>query len=209
MIRDIAIAISLANLCLMKIWSYVNFTYLVDTQYHSQFIPNANNYFAAILNVFLLAAFFLAAMTLARRSKKLIVIKGAKVVFVIITTIPVYIVMSNSSKTLSIIFILVLLVLLLRMFLYFRRDVIIILTKGVLIFFTFFILNLSLPVIKIINMNSLDFENRPLAEAIKVKEQTNNRILWIIFDEMDQHLTFEDRPSTLELPEIDQFRAQV
>jgi arylsulfatase A-like enzyme len=33
-------------------------------------------------------------------------------------------------------------------------------------------------------------------------------VLWIIFDEMDQHLVFGDRPSTVKLPELDRLRRE-
>ena len=33
------------------------------------------------------------------------------------------------------------------------------------------------------------------------------RVVWLIFDEMDQRITFEDRPNGLTMPEFDQFRA--
>ena len=38
--------------------------------------------------------------------------------------------------------------------------------------------------------------------------QTNPRVVWIIFDEMDYLLSFGNRPATLELPEFDRFRDQ-
>ena len=35
---------------------------------------------------------------------------------------------------------------------------------------------------------------------------SRRRVLWLIFDEMDERLTFIDRPSGLRLPEIDRLR---
>jgi hypothetical protein len=36
---------------------------------------------------------------------------------------------------------------------------------------------------------------------------SKTRVVWILFDEMDQRITFEDRPSGLSLPEFDRFRS--
>jgi Sulfatase len=40
----------------------------------------------------------------------------------------------------------------------------------------------------------------------KRSENYQDRIVWIVFDELDERLTFEDRPAGLELPELDRFR---
>src|SRR5262249_39249933 len=37
---------------------------------------------------------------------------------------------------------------------------------------------------------------------------TSRRVLWIIFDEWDYRLTFEDRPAGLALPALDRFRSE-
>jgi hypothetical protein len=55
--------------------------------------------------------------------------------------------------------------------------------------------------------DSMEYIDKPPAEILTIeKNLIGHRILWIIFDEMDQNLTFDYRPSTLELPEIDRFR---
>jgi hypothetical protein len=51
---------------------------------------------------------------------------------------------------------------------------------------------------------------RRLAESIPVNDVRPavlpQRVVWIIFDEMDQHVAFSDRPAELRLPELDAFR---
>ena len=206
--RDFAIALSLANLCLMKVWTSVYFTYSMDSQYHSQLSPNMIYYFAAILNVIILTVLFWVAMMLVRRSKKPTMIKVAKVAFILILTIPIYNVLSNVSKTLSIVFVIILLILSLRMLTYFRSSITSFLIKGVLILFPFFLLNLLQPVLTFSKIDLSDFTDKPPAEAITEKEKDSKRILWIIFDEMDQRLTFEDRSNNIKLPGFDLFRSQ-
>jgi len=51
------------------------------------------------------------------------------------------------------------------------------------------------------------FENRPSAEALPTRADAP-RLIWIIFDEMDQRVAFDARPSSLQLPEIDRLRAE-
>jgi hypothetical protein len=46
----------------------------------------------------------------------------------------------------------------------------------------------------------------PVARAPRTSSPSRQRVLWIIFDEMDERLTFVDRPSGLKLPEIDRLR---
>ena len=40
------------------------------------------------------------------------------------------------------------------------------------------------------------------------RRPTQSRVLWILFDEWDKTLTFDERPAGLHLPELDRFRAE-
>lgn len=214
MYRDIAIALSLANLCFMKAWIYVYYYLSMDNQYHSQLPPNINYYFAAVLNIFLLAAFFWISMTLARRSNKPTIVKVAKVVFVLTLIIPLNDIFSFSNPTdnknliLIVLFLIALIILFIRMYVKFKKNITIITVKTILILFPFFLFNLFQPALTFLRIDQSDYADKTLAEAYAIKNQDSPRILWIIFDEMDQHLIFENRPITLELPEIDRFRSQ-
>ena len=46
----------------------------------------------------------------------------------------------------------------------------------------------------------------PLSPSDSMSPPSRRRVLWIIFDEMDERLTFIDRPTGLRLPEIDRLR---
>ncbi len=50
-------------------------------------------------------------------------------------------------------------------------------------------------------------QNKPLLPALPQKAGAPH-ILWILFDEWDQVLTFDDRPANLRLPELDRFRGK-
>jgi hypothetical protein len=51
------------------------------------------------------------------------------------------------------------------------------------------------------------FQDRPTAAAVPT-EQSPPRILWMVFDEMDERLAFASRPPTVRLPELDRLRAE-
>jgi hypothetical protein len=49
------------------------------------------------------------------------------------------------------------------------------------------------------------FRDRPMAQP--VTQTAPRRVVWIVFDELDQRLTFDQRPSGLAMPEFDGFRS--
>jgi hypothetical protein len=51
------------------------------------------------------------------------------------------------------------------------------------------------------------FAPQPLAPPLQ-DAKTTPRMLWIIFDELDQRLVFDERPASITLPEFDRFRRQ-
>jgi len=50
--------------------------------------------------------------------------------------------------------------------------------------------------------------SKPASVAPVPRAHAASRVLWIIFDELDQKLAFADRPSTLKLPELDRLRSE-
>jgi hypothetical protein len=48
----------------------------------------------------------------------------------------------------------------------------------------------------------------PMAARLPAKPAGSPRVIWVIFDEWDQDLTFAERPARIHLPEIDRLRAQ-
>jgi hypothetical protein len=51
------------------------------------------------------------------------------------------------------------------------------------------------------------FDDKPLATPLPPRAG-HPRIVWVIFDELDQYLAFENRPNTVELPEFDRLRSE-
>jgi hypothetical protein len=54
--------------------------------------------------------------------------------------------------------------------------------------------------------NPVPFLDQPLAPKTAQAKEPDLRVVWFIFDEMDQRLTFIDRDPGLKLPELDRFR---
>jgi hypothetical protein len=50
--------------------------------------------------------------------------------------------------------------------------------------------------------------DKPSAPLLKGRDSKKARVLWMVFDEMDQSMTFDRRHPTLKLPEIDRLREQ-
>jgi hypothetical protein len=51
------------------------------------------------------------------------------------------------------------------------------------------------------------FEPKPPAAVLPVRADIH-RVIWIVFDEMDQRIAFNERPVSLELPELDRLRGE-
>jgi hypothetical protein len=48
----------------------------------------------------------------------------------------------------------------------------------------------------------------PMVARLPAKPAGSPRVIWVIFDEWDQDLTFDERPARMHLPEIDRLRAR-
>jgi hypothetical protein len=62
-------------------------------------------------------------------------------------------------------------------------------------------------VYRIVSFDERPTRNGPMARHLPPKPVGAPRVIWVIFDEWDQELTFADRPSRIQLPEIDRLRA--
>ncbi len=87
-----------------------------------------------------------------------------------------------------------------------RHKLIRIISTILLVLFPFALITLSQAAWVIIDNNQNSAVTEQPAEL--PSSDSNKRVLWIIFDDMDQRVTFEERPETVELPEIDRFREE-
>lgn len=205
-LKDAAKALSLANLCFIETWSKL----LSDSTYWpARFaIYSSNNYVAVILNVFLLAAVFWASGTFARRSGNRLAFRISQLVFPLVLLIPLNGIIESllpQQKQIIELIIIVLGIILISLFEVMPWHGVIIRTARavVVVLFPFFLITLFQ------SFSALTkFSDQPPPPRVSTQDRSAPRVLWLLFDEMDQRVTFSRRPATLQLPELDRLRSQ-
>ena len=72
----------------------------------------------------------------------------------------------------------------------------------------FVLLSFGQAMYRIATYDPAPMANGAPAPRLPDKPPGSPRVIWVIFDEWDQNLTFPDRPSSLQLPEIDRLRRE-
>jgi len=253
LLKDAAIAVSLANLCFIVSWND-----LLDSAPRDAFnVYNRNSFVTIILNVLFLAALFWGACTLARRSTNPFWLKLGGWLLPLVLMIPLDGVLSILSPDFSLLKLFSLLkvgyfnptermligtvLVLLAAFLLARRFKIAISAVGSLALISLgrpepvwlaivmmLVILLMLArwhraVLRVASTGLLlltpfvlitflqaasfgfKFSDRPPSPLIQ-GARTKPRVLWMVFDEMDQAMTFSRRHASLKLPEIDKLK---
>ena len=215
MFRDAAIALSLANLCFVKVWS--------------KLLSSANSYFgefpivyaSIILDVLLLAALFWAAITFARRSGNALTMTLARWAFLLalltalngiltlVITFSPYNLPSLMGRTELSITGFVLTGLAVFTLAWWRDIIIRTAPKIILALLPFVLLTFSQSIWRLASFTPVvAAAHQPASEATAPGKTPAKRVLWLIFDEMDQRMSFAERPKTVHLPELDRLRSQ-
>ena len=50
------------------------------------------------------------------------------------------------------------------------------------------------------------FSNKPLVPPIVGQDKHHTRVIWLVFDELDQRLVYDQRPASVHMPEFDRLR---
>lgn len=214
MLKDAIRAISLANLYLMPVWAWLIAGSLNPKSQYARY--RLSGYVAAIINVLLVSAIFWIAITLVRRSGSKKLMNVARWAFLVALIMPVHgIIQTQMSdyaidspsmlfgtvqKSIISIIVLVAAGLLMARF----RD-------GAVKLFSFFLLIMFPFALWTIGRSiylMTQFDEKEPAPVIAVNDPPSPRIIWFIFDEMDQRLAFTERPEGLLLPELDRLRQQ-
>jgi hypothetical protein len=178
-----------------------------------------------MLNVLLLAGVFFAGITIARRGGKKWIWKGARVAFVLALTITLYSLLTqveiktarevmmpyigNENTFLKLFYslpLMICLVLLTAALLKTDRTVRIA-VKLILIMSPFVLITFSQAAVSAAR-NYHGNEVLSPAPLVKNSHSQRTRVLWLVFDELDYRVTFEKRPSTVDLPEVDRLVKQ-
>jgi hypothetical protein len=214
MLRDGAISLSLANLCFVKVWAKL----LSGAGAYFNDFPIA--YASIIVNVLLLAVLFFAGITIARRLRSARLIRASRWVF-LIAILTVLNGVANLTVTLSGINLPVLMG---RTLAYYtalavtasavfgafiiRARLIRQAPRIILALLPFVLFTFSHAVSKLTrNVGVVHAESKPSVPAPIARKVPATRVLWIIFDEMDQRVSFAERPASLKLPELDRLRS--
>ena len=225
--RDLGIALSLANLCYLRVWSEI-LTYQEADAFFMKAPPSPVHFAAALLNVVTMAGLLWLAMTAARREpsgRTMELARWAFCVFLLVGLNAVRSVVFNGLFTrwpsLSPVadlrlmwhtpgrFFLLLLLLSSVGALVRWNGRLVRAGSGVL-----FVLLPALPVTfgqavwKSASYDPAPFLDKPLAAPRPAQSHPAARVLWIVFDEWDQRLTFLDRRSGTSLPSVYRFRDQ-
>ena len=217
MLRNLAIALSLANLCFLEVWKN-----LLDPslRFFTKSPPSPNNLVAIVLNVCLLAALTWVALSLARPSSNVVSRRIGQFVFLLVLLMAFWGVLLQLLLQLlplpPLYGILGLLALLFGVFvvavlalkLWDRHP----LSAGAgiaLVLFPFVLVTFSQVGWSLTKADStVAFCDKALVPRSPTGKTPATRVLWLLFDEMDQRMTFSARPPTLQLPEMDRLRSQ-
>ena len=216
--RDLLIALSLANLCYLRIWSEL-LTYTRADTYLMKSPPSSVEYLAVMLNVAAAGAGFWMAACVARRLSKPS-FGCCEIAFLLLLALPLNglrAVLSNRVEILrSAIFSfvtprtvemlgIVLAVAGAAIILRFHHRLARLATAVLLALSPFCLVTFGQAVWKISHYDRSAFTNRPLSARLAVRPNSP-RMVWVVADEWDYRLTFVDRAPSLTLPEIDRLR---
>ena len=218
--RNLAICISLANLFFIEVWIRL----IYDRSPWNFFASHSLiDYKAIIINVIVLGVVLWLALKLLENYPQLRVagIMLFGLVFVVIfksLALIILLFVMNFASSLpgfsSESFVpIVIMAVLIGVFIclihyyvtkYYSRQLTTIVPTALLILFPFALFTISQAVWVIIKYNPNSATEQTSADFHISNE--NPRVVWLIFDEMDHRVTFDERPETVALPEIDRFR---
>ena len=215
MLRDAAISLSLANLCFVKVWGKAL------SGAGAYFTEFRIAYAAIMIDVLLLAIVFLAGITIARRIGKskaltiahwsfllalLTVINGVTLLALTLSGVNFSTWLGRSPAYFTgLAFTFALIALVVKT----RTVVVRIAPRVILALLPFVPITFSQAVLKLAkDVGVVHAESKPFAPANSPRRKPATRVVWIIFDEMDQRLSFDGRPTTIELPELDRLRSE-
>ena len=218
--KKLAMCISLSNLYFIEVWDrliYDRSPLLFFGSYSTA------DYITVILNVLVMGIILWLVLKLIERYPKLRL--GGIIIFGIVTVIVIksfssfilraglYYIFSlpegiNDDYESLMVNGLIFIIIFFTMFLFCiavinRHKLIRFIPTILLIFFPFALITLSQATWIIIENNQSSGVKSQPAKFSGI--DSNQRVLWLIFDDMDQRITFEDRPETVELPELDRF----
>jgi hypothetical protein len=223
--RDFLVSLSVANLSLWNSWTLLLYTD-PSQYYYLEFPPDATYACMVILKVLLLAVLCWGAITFMRRFDNPWLLKMGKLVFMLvvatilasmrwvvgITPLLWFYALWNHIGGVAV-FLIAGVGCLLCVFVVTKKfnsvvkaSVVLVLILSPFVAVTF----IQAGIFIISDLMSKSAGNVPVltAQAKIIPNQSLRRVIWIIFDEMDQRLGFAERPGFVYLPEFDRLRQE-
>jgi len=221
-VRDLAISLSLANLCFLNLWSKLQSNYF-DYFRNAPADPKAalSRLGALLASILLLTLVLWSAAVAVRRSRRPATRKIGQGVFLLPLIIALNVLRTEyrvfslehlraslGTTGFVLLGLLVLAGALLIVVLW-GATILKVAQVLVLILLPFLPLAFVQTAWQIFHPLPLSvFCDKPLAPALRSRGPAAPRIIWVVFDELDQGLTFLQRPPTVRMPEMDQLRAE-
>jgi hypothetical protein len=220
-LRDLLIALSWANLCFLSVWSHI-LTYTHADMYFMEAPPSPTAYTSVFLDVLLLGGLLWGGIIMVRRSLHGWALVLAHRGFLLLLLIPLNAlrdVLGRYNPYLKG-----------ELFRVVGESGVGLLLMGCVVICGFVLLRWPTKLTRMASACLLDlfpfvpvtclqgiatvthrdlraFVPKPLAPLLP-DAKTTPRVLWIIFDELDRRLVFDERPASIDLPEFDRFRRQ-
>jgi hypothetical protein len=215
--HDFLVALSLANLCFLKVWRELIYADAAD----SYWLPDytVQSYLAVIINLAALTLILYGVIAYLIRSDRRWLAVTGRLIFLGILIFPIYFLLTYAEflkskhgipRDYAWIFGFVVLATPL-IFLYFvvwrLRAATNLFQFICLLFFPFAVLNVAHAMFAGITLEQ-QITSAPMNHAQASPPTQNQRVVWLLMDELDFRLAFVDRPDGVVLPEFDRLRSQ-
>ena len=213
--RELVPALSIANLCYIEVWAS-----LLHPAYHffRKSPPSPGSIAAALLGVLLLTVLFWAALAVSRRSSSAWARRAGQAVFLLGSVVAGDFVVRHVFQQVMLrlgfyewqplfyVFLVVLVVVALVLWL--LQDVRLAQVCALVLFPVFLITVGQAGWLLLRPPEPQAFADSPSAPFQTERPAQSQRVLWLLFDEMDFRLAFVQRPESIQLPELDQLQQE-
>ncbi len=220
--KDLCIALSLANLCYLRIWSGL-LTYGPEDAFFMKAPPAPAHYLAAVVNTLVLGAMIWVALRGSRRLRPGWQTIAAEWFFLLLLLLPLNAirnVLSSQSEELfqflrssllgpgskKALFLAVAALAVVPVLIRWRHRLVRSAMAVLLVFSPAVPLTLVRGSWAALRSDSKVLAAAPVEPRSPASECRAPRVLWVLFDEWDQRLTFDSRAPGIRLPELDRFR---
>ena len=214
---NLVTAFSLANLCFINMWYLAEKIPGASLNYYRKAPPDMTVLWATVIAVLIVAAFFWISWKMVAGLRNEVATRIAKGLFLVVLSYPVEKLIQFLSPppdqfsygfAIALIVLETTLLVGVMLVVFFNNQSILAVAHRVTNILGLLIVSLA------INLGwawassppAAAFQDGPLASPVRDHRAPASRVVWFIFDEFDQGLTFEYRPAGVTLPNLDRMR---